>query len=123
MSVIGSFETALFGAPVTHLPSSHSVSVVSPAQSTDESDATAVGSGNVSGGGRGTELNDVYHSESVEDTDIAGVFVNEWLGAIVDTIVGLFVAQVLQLDSVRPQGAAQLCVDIDYFRYVHSRRY
>ena len=41
-------------------------------------------------------------------------FVNEWLGAIADSTVGLVVAQWLRVPSLSPVGRAQLIVDIEY---------
>lgn len=44
------------------------------------------------------------------------VFVNEWLTAIADAIFGLFLAQILQINSLTALGSAQLLVDVDYLR-------
>ncbi len=48
-------------------------------------------------------------------------FVNEWLSAITDTAVGLFLAQILQVSVFTPLGTSQLFTDIDYLRYFISR--
>ena len=47
-------------------------------------------------------------------------FVNEWLSAITDTAVGLFLAQILQVSVFTPLGTSQLFTDIDYLRYFIS---
>jgi hypothetical protein len=44
-------------------------------------------------------------------------FVNEWLGAIVDSIIGNILAQVVQIQVLSPSGRAQLEVDLAYLRY------
>ena len=56
-------------------------------------------------------------NNSIDDNiDITSLFINEWLGAIVDSILGYFLAGILQLNRINRSGAAQLCVDIDYLR-------
>jgi hypothetical protein len=45
-------------------------------------------------------------------------FVNEWLGAVADSTVGLVVAQWLQVSSLSPSGRAQLVVDLEYISNV-----
>ena len=41
-------------------------------------------------------------------------FVNEWLGALVDSIVGAILAQAVQIQALSPSGRAQLEVDLAY---------
>lgn len=54
-----------------------------------------------------------------EDEDAAALaFVNEWLGAIADSAVGLVVIQLVKIPSLSPQGRAQLVVDIEYISNV-----
>lgn len=110
-SVISTFETSLFGAPISVIPS------VSPAvaayTSAPRSDSDADGNDSENKG-----ESDADQADSAEETDVASSFVNEWLGAIADSVVGVFVLQVLRLDTLSPAGSAQLCVDLDYLRYL-----
>ncbi|RYH31104.1 hypothetical protein EON65_03390 [archaeon] len=50
------------------------------------------------------------------------IFVNEWLAVIADSIVGLFIARILALESYKATGSitasrAQLYADVDYLWY------
>jgi hypothetical protein len=55
----------------------------------------------------------------IEDEDAGALaFVNEWLGAIADAAVGLFVSQMVQIPVLSPSGRSQLVVDIEYIRYI-----
>ena len=54
-----------------------------------------------------------------QDAEAAALgFVNEWLGAIADSTVGLSVAQWLQVPSLSPAGRSQLVVDLEYLSNV-----
>lgn len=46
---------------------------------------------------------------------VEGSFVNDWLIVIADAILGMIVAQLLQIRSLSLFGRAQLAIDIDYF--------
>ncbi len=62
--------------------------------------------------GSATETNDT-------ELDSAAVlkFVNEWLGAIADAIVGLLLGQVAHVPVLSTAGCAQLITDLEYLRY------
>lgn len=66
----------------------------------------------VAAGGEGS-------AEEEADAEAAALgFVNEWLGAVADSTVGLVVAQWLQVPSLSPSGRAQLVVDLEYISNV-----
>ena len=56
--------------------------------------------------------------EADSDDDVTGVFINEWLGAIVDSIIGYIIVQILGWKGIGNSGKAQLSVDLDYLRFV-----
>ena len=69
--------------------------------------------------------NNIQGSQSFDSEDGDGseakvalsmTFVNEWLGAIVDSIVGVILAQIVQITVLSPSGRAQLEVDVSYLR-------
>jgi hypothetical protein len=61
-----------------------------------------------------------YGSHQQDDSDISASFVNEWLGALTDSVLGCLVVQIMKLDHLSRAGAAQLCVDIDYLRFLSN---
>lgn len=61
---------------------------------------------------------DGVHPGEADDDDATGVFINEWLGAIVDSIIGYIIVQILGWKGISGSGRAQLCVDLDYLRLV-----
>ena len=56
--------------------------------------------------------------EAADDSQQQLLFVNEWLTAIADAVVGLFLCRILEIEQLSALGAAQLIVDLDYLRYV-----
>jgi hypothetical protein len=57
--------------------------------------------------------------EAENDAEAAALsFVNEWLGAVADSTVGLVLAQWLQVPVLSPAGRAQLVVDLEYISNV-----
>lgn len=44
-------------------------------------------------------------------------FVNEWLGAIANAVVALFLVQVVQSKCITPSGIVQLLTDMSYLRF------
>ena len=107
-AVISTLETSIFGAPISvnitlNYTDNNSMSAIS----TDTNDGED-GVGKIDGG----------EADKAEETEVASSFVNEWLGAIADSVVGVFLLQVLKLaqNSLTAAGSAQLCVDIDYLR-------
>ena len=50
------------------------------------------------------------------DEDASLVFVNEWLGAIVDYDIGLLVVQLVSIPKYSSSGRTQLNVDLDYLK-------
>lgn len=130
-SIISSMEVTLFGAPISivhsdliHLQqqaitSNESVQNNDDNNSDNKVDADAVDESNGTDTEAAMSLNAAAADRSPraeEAIDIGAQFVNEWLGAIVDSILGYFLAGVLQLSHLSRSGAAQLCVDIDYLR-------
>jgi hypothetical protein len=65
-----------------------------------------------------SRLDDQESGAPIGSTPSAEDFVNEWLGAIADAIVGLIVAQIGNIRILTSIGAAQLVVDIEYIRSV-----
>lgn len=54
---------------------------------------------------------------SPDEEEVAATgFVNEWLQAIADAVVGLLLVQIASVQCIGPLGRAQLRVDIDYMR-------
>ncbi len=51
-----------------------------------------------------------------EEEEPVMVFVNEWLGAIVDFDIGLLVVQLLAVPHFSVAGRAQLSVDLEYLK-------
>jgi hypothetical protein len=47
-------------------------------------------------------------------------FVNEWLSAVADYVVGLFIVQVLRLRSLSGKGCFQMSADVTYIMCVNS---
>lgn len=67
-----------------------------------------------------TQGSQSFDSEDVDGSEakvaLSMTFVNEWLGAIVDSIVGVILAQIVQITVLSPSGRAQLEVDVSYLR-------
>lgn len=111
VTIINTFETAIFGASIS-VSNLTTTSTVYPGTTINETE------------GRKTDESDDNKVETseldkTEESEVASNFVNEWLGAIADSVVvGVFLLQVLKLDTLTSAGAAQLSVDIDYLRFV-----
>jgi hypothetical protein len=69
---------------------------------------------------------DSEYSSSTPHDNIEGVispggssmmFVNEWLSAIADSIIALFLSDLLKISSISNMGSLQLVTDLDYLRY------
>ncbi len=68
-----------------------------------------------------TNKQSIVADYNVADDDTAALnFVNDWLGALGDALVGLILAQVVQIKRLSSVGRAQLAVDLDYFTNVIS---
>lgn len=61
----------------------------------------------------------VYLEEALEE-DRSLQFVNEWLVAVTDYVVGLFLVQVVKLENLSAKGCFQLSADIGYLINVAS---
>lgn len=127
-AIISSLEVTLFGAPISIVHSDYvhlqqqamtTETVSNDENNNDSTDAVVDDSSNTETNANSDKTNSVERaSPRVEEVlDVGSQFVNEWLGAIVDSILGYFLAGVLQLSHLSRSGAAQLCVDIDYLRY------
>lgn len=65
---------------------------------------------------------DAYDPSSNVDTDgdtsnAVLSFVNEWLSAISDAVVGLLIVQIFQIPFLSLAGCTQLATDVEYLRY------
>jgi Golgi complex component 7 (COG7) len=60
--------------------------------------------------------NDLEGSEA--NVALSMTFVNEWLGAISDSVVGVIFSQIVQIQILSPIGRAQLEVDLAYISNV-----
>ena len=58
--------------------------------------------------------------EEVTEEDKSLQFVNEWLMAVTDYVVGLFFVQVMKFESLSVKGCFQLAADIGYLVNVAS---
>ena len=58
--------------------------------------------------------------DTADDDTAALNFVNDWLGALGDALVGLILSKVVQIKKLSGRGRAQLAVDLDYFSNVIS---
>jgi hypothetical protein len=72
---------------------------------------------------------DSEYSSSTPHDNIEGVispggssmmFVNEWLSAIADSIIALFLSDLLKISSISNMGSLQLVTDLDYLRYCYE---
>lgn len=59
---------------------------------------------------------DLEEEEEAESAVL--IFVNEWLRAVADCVVGLVAAQLLRVSSLSEGGAAQLRADLEYLSNV-----
>lgn len=60
------------------------------------------------------------HTEDPVEEDRSLQFVNEWLTAVSDYVVGLFLTQVMRLEALSTKGCFQLNADIGYLVNVTS---
>ena len=60
-----------------------------------------------------------YDGEEQNDANVAlsMTFVNEWLGAIAESVIGIIFAQIVRIPVLSPPGRAQLEVDLVYIRF------
>ena len=59
--------------------------------------------------------------EEQNDANVAlsMTFVNEWLGAIAESVIGIIFAQIVRIPVLSPPGRAQLEVDLVYIRFFY----
>ena len=66
---------------------------------------------------RDAEVDEEDDQDSVDEA--GGMrFVNEWLTAASDSVIGLLLTQMVQIKILSPSGRAQLLVDLNYMRYL-----
>lgn len=70
--------------------------------------------------GAENDLEVAASNEEEESSQLTMQFINEWLTAIADAVVGLVVSCVLEIKTLTIIGAAQLVTDIDYLRCVRA---
>lgn len=57
------------------------------------------------------------HEKHDHDDDPSSIFVNEWLGAVADFMVGQLLVRLVRIEKLSAFGRAQLKIDLEYLRY------
>ena len=108
-------ESAMFGVTMSTTAAEFLSTLSSSSESSSSSSATGLLA-------LGLVSKQPILAQGVDDEDESAVvaFVNEWLGAVADAIVGLVVVQLCRITVFSNQGRAQLHADIEYLKLVLS---